>query len=118
LEREVATEDPFGRATLFNGGGRPVRWMSNAGEVVIQPAQRVTLLLAPSVNPLPDLLTEDGVRAEVVGAKRRWLALQAGVVSWSGARFALPKGASLQLDPMLGDPFGVQMQKSLPKDPK
>lgn len=118
LERDVATEDPTGRATLFNGGSRPVRWQSNAGEVVIQPAQRVTFLLAPSVNPLPDMLTEDGVRAEVVGPVRRWLALQAGVVSWSGARFALPKGASLQLDPMLGDPFGAQMQKSIPKDPK
>jgi hypothetical protein len=48
------------------------------------------------------------VQAEADGAARRWRAQAPGTVSWSGARFALPAGAALRIDPLLGDVFGAQ----------
>ncbi|GDY01246.1 hypothetical protein LBMAG49_05750 [Planctomycetota bacterium] len=118
LDREAGPFEQNGRGMIFNSGDRPVRWLSGAGEVQIEPGHRITFLMAKAQQSLPNSLVEDGLRAEQVGPMRRWLAPTSGSVTWSGARFTLPKDAALQLDPMIGDPFGQQQQQSQPKEPK
>jgi hypothetical protein len=107
LER---TDEPGryrGRATLFNSGSVPARWQTAFGEVLLEPGRRVTFFLTPPVVPLSAALVEDKVRAEPDGPVRRWNAVEPASVTWSGARFQLPAGSSLQIDPMLGDPFAA-----------
>lgn len=99
-----------GRATIFNGGERGVLWTTPFGDVRLDPGFRVTFLLTPPQQPLPDALTVTDVATEAgtgtEGARRRFRAAGGpGSVAWSGARIELPPGATLELDPMLGDAF-------------
>jgi hypothetical protein len=94
-----------GRATIFNAGDRPVRWQAATGVVTIDPGRRVTLFLVPPAPPVPGGLAVQGVATEAAGAVRRFRAEGEGNVSFSGARFVLPAGAVLELDPLLGDVF-------------
>jgi hypothetical protein len=97
-----------GRATIFNAGDRPVSWQAPIGTIAIDPGRRVTVFLVPAaerLEPLPSELSAKGVETEAVGPVRRFRGGEAGSVSWSGARFELPAGAVLELDPLLGDVF-------------
>jgi hypothetical protein len=94
-----------GRATIFNSGSVAARWQTAFGEVLLEPGHRITFFLVPPLVPLSASLVEDKVRAEAEGPVRRWNAVEPASVTWSGARFQLPAGSSLQIDPMLGDPF-------------
>ncbi len=106
LDRIIEPGRYSGRATIFNFGSRVVRWVTALGEVLLQPGCRVTMFLDPCTGALGDALVETSVAAFADGQKRVWQAQEAGTVTWSGARFELPTGAKLDLDPMLGDPFG------------
>jgi len=96
-----------GRATMFNSGSVAARWQTAFGEVLLEPGRRITFFLTPPVVPLSAALVEDKVRAEAEGPVRRWNAVEPASVTWSGARFQLPAGSALQIDPMLGDPFAA-----------
>lgn len=106
IERRIEPGRYSGRATIFNFGSRLVRWSTPLGEVQIQPGCRVTMFLDPCEAAVGDALVETSVAALADGSKRVWQAQEDGKVTWSGARFELPRGAQLVLDPMLGDPFG------------
>jgi hypothetical protein len=114
LERVDEPARYRGRATIFNSGSVAARWQTAFGEVLLEPGRRVTFFLTPPVVPLPASLVEDKVRAETEGAVRRWNAVEPASVTWSGARFQLPAGSSLQIDPMLGDPFAAPSQPQPP----
>lgn len=106
IERSIEPGRYTGRATIFNFGNRMIRWVHPLGEVPLQPGCRVTVFLDPCEGAVGDSLVETGVAALADGGKRVWQAQEDGRVSWSGARFELPRGAQLTLDPILGDPFG------------
>ncbi len=104
--REIEPGRYVGRATIFNFGSRAVRWLTPLGEVALLPGYRVTMLLTPAQNALAANLTETNAAALADGPRRVWSATEDGSVTWSGARFELPTGSRLVLDPILGDPFG------------
>ncbi len=106
VEREIEPGRYVGRATIFNFGSRAVRWVTPLGEVALLPGYRVTMLLAPSQAAMATNLTEVNAAALADGSRRVWSATESGSVTWSGARFELPTGSRLVLDPILGDPFG------------
>lgn len=95
-----------GRATMFNAGQRAVVWHTPFGDREILPGYIVTFFLQPSPLPLGTDLQTDAVTTRRTGAS-----LEAtpsggnGAVTWLGARFQLPPGSRLVLDPLLGDPF-------------
>jgi hypothetical protein len=106
IERRIEPGRYSGRATIFNFGSRMVRWVHPLGEVTLQPGCRVTMFLDPCDGAIGEPLVETNVAALADGGKRVWQAPEDGKVTWSGARFELPRGAQLVLDPLLGDPFG------------
>ena len=97
-----------GRATVFNGGSRNVALTTALGDVLLEAGRRVTLFLTPPTQPLSHELVSENVQPEPDGPDgigRRFTAQRDAAVVWSGARFALPAGATLQLDPMMGRAF-------------
>lgn len=107
LERAIEPGDYSGRATIFNHGSRDVTWKRVTGDVTLKPGHRVTFFLSNAAASLPEELREDGgAAAEAAGTSRVWRPSETGSVTWSGARFDLGLGARLQIDPLLGDPFG------------
>jgi len=105
IERAIEPSWFGGRATIFNGGARPVQWTHAFGTVAIAPGERVGFFLAPPTCAVPAALTAVDATTTTQGPVLTGVAEQAGTVSWSGARFKLQAGASVRLDPMLGDPF-------------
>lgn len=106
IERRVEPGRYSGRATIFNFGSRMIRWVHPLGVVPLQPGCRVTMFLDSCEGAIEEPLMETNVAALADGGKRVWQAQEDGKVTWSGARFELPRGAQLVLDPILGDPFG------------
>lgn len=105
LERAVEPGWLGGRATLFNVGSSDVHWQLGGRDVVIPSGHRVTFFLtAPSTTYAAPLLSE-GARADLEDGVMVVRASNPVGVSWSGARFQLPAGAQLRLDPLQGQPF-------------
>lgn len=94
-----------GRATIFNGGQRPVRWVHAFGETAIAPGQRVQFFLRPAMLPVPAALQATGVDLQPDGDSLVGRAHADARVEWSGARFTVGKGSAFRLDPLLGEPF-------------
>ncbi|MGE3174155.1 MAG: hypothetical protein AB7O97_16120 [Planctomycetota bacterium] len=117
IERASEPGQYRGRATIFNAGDRPVVWNTPFGARELAPGFRVTLFLDPPAHALPRDLQLDAVEATADGARRRFRATGTGAVTWSGARFALPPAAELELDPLLGDPFAAQRPEPAPAAP-
>lgn len=96
-----------GRATMFNAGSRPVTWHSHGGDVQLEPSRRVTFFLTPPNQVVPMALVPTLADVERRGAVVvcRPQEPRGSTVTWSGARFELPTGTTLSLDPLLGTPF-------------
>lgn len=117
IERAIEPGHYAGRAIVFNHGARSVVWHTAFGDVTIVPGHRVTLFLSDSTQALSASLREDAAAAMAQGEKRVWDAAENGAVTWSGARFELPTGARLELDPLLGDPFAPNARNTAPAMP-
>lgn len=96
-----------GRIALWNSGLRTVQWRHAFGEVSIAHGQRVFLLVQAAEPAIGTRLAAQNVQWQRDGKLLRGTSSGLGEVSWSGARFQLPAGASVQLDPLQGDPFAV-----------
>lgn len=94
-----------GRATVTNLGSTSVTWTSPAGEVAIAPGQRIVFFVTLPVEPLPAGLAFDGATRADDGDAVVCRASQDATVSWSGASFAAPKGATVRFEPQQGRPF-------------
>jgi hypothetical protein len=103
-----------GRIALWNCGQRTVQWRHAFGEVAIAHGQRVFLLVQPAEPALGNRLAAQNVQWERDGAVLRGNSTGLGEVTWSGARFRLPAGATLRLDPLQGEPFAVPAAASTP----
>lgn len=117
IERAIEPGHYSGRASLFNHGERAVVWHTAFGDVSLVPGHRVTFFLSNSTAALSPRLREDAASALAQGEKRVWEANENGAVTWSGARFDLPTGARLELDPLLGDPFARPVPVQAPALP-
>jgi hypothetical protein len=98
-----------GRMHVYNGGARNFEVLTSLGVATLQPGQRMTLLLATTDEPIPAQLAVDGAVTEAEGRVRSFkpmLGVQQATVTWSGARFVLDGQAVLELEPLLGTPFG------------
>lgn len=106
LERADEPEPFRGRATIGNVGARAVRWQTAFGEIELLPGRQSTFFFVPPTKPLQQRLSAAQVTTEENGAVRRFAAdAEPGSVTFSGARFTVPPGAVLELDPLLGSPF-------------
>lgn len=105
LDRAVEPGRYSGRAALWNGGMRTVHWQHAFGKVEIAPGQRVEFFLSKPAQSFAGGLVTNNVQLAADGAALRCTGLGEGHVVWSGAKFALPKGSTLRLDPLLGAPF-------------
>ncbi|MBK8100087.1 MAG: hypothetical protein IPK26_23540 [Planctomycetes bacterium] len=95
-----------GRATIFHAGGRQVLWQSRFGDVLLDPGRQVTFFLTPPAATHGAALVTDGIAQVRDGAALRCTAERDGAsVVWSGAKFTLPAGSNVHLDPLLGTPF-------------
>lgn len=95
-----------GRATIFHARGRQVLWRSRFCDVLLDPGRQVTFFLTPPTSTHGAPLAVDGVAQARDGAVLRCTAERDGAsVTWSGAKFTLPAGGSVHLDPLLGNPF-------------
>lgn len=94
-----------GRATVDNLGSTEVTWLHGGREIALAPGQRLTFLLAPEGPAQSAALAARDVATEIDGPVLLCRARSAGSVSWSGARFDLPAGSLLRLDPQQGAPF-------------
>lgn len=94
-----------GRALLTNVGTTDVTFVHATGEVVLPPRHRLAFLLATGGEALPSQVAAVDVAKEVAGDAVTFRAKGPGKVAWSGAEFALPAGARVQLDPQQGAPF-------------
>lgn len=94
-----------GRATVTNLGSTSVTWTSHAGDVAIAPGQRIVFFVTPPDEPLPADLAPGGASRAADGDVAVCRAGQDTSVSWSGAAFALPKGATVRFEPQQGRPF-------------
>lgn len=105
LERADEPGQFYGRAVLWNGGQRAVRWRYALGEVLLEPGHRMQFFLHPVAAGTGAGLT--AAEAEIVanGPARTITGNAGGAVQCCGASFALPKGARLSLDPLQGEPF-------------
>jgi len=101
-----------GRATMFNGGARPVQWKHAFGTVTVAPGEKIDFFLTPpKVAVAGELETGESV-ASPDGPAMTCVAERDAVVSWSGARFRLSGGSRLRLDPLLGTPFAPAVEKT------
>jgi hypothetical protein len=74
------------------------------------------MFLLPSPHPIQAPLVHEAVSLQQVGTTLH--AEPAGAdakVSWLGARFSIPLGSRLAIDPLLGDPFA---KKPAPEQPQ
>lgn len=101
-----------GRATVTNLGSTTVTWSSTSGDVVVAPGQRFVFFVTAPDAPLPAELALGGATRTDDGDAVLCRAGQAASVSWSGASFALPKGATVRLEPQQGRPFAPAPAKA------
>ena len=94
----------------FNVGSSDVRWQFGVQAITIPPGHRVVFFLTPPATPYADQLLTEGARAAIEDGIMVVKATNEVGVSWSGARFQLPAGSELRLDPLQGQPFS----KALP----
>jgi len=107
FDRLEEPERTGGRIAMWNSGRRTVRWRHAFGEVPVAQGQRVLLLVQPVESAIGNRLAAQGVQWQRDGVALRGTSSGLAEVNWSGARFQLPAGATLQLDPLQGDPFAV-----------
>lgn len=94
-----------GRATVTNLGSTTVTWSCHGGDVPIGPGQRITFFVSAPGAPLPAELALGGATRADDGDAVVCRAVQDATVSWSGASFAAPKGATVRFEPQQGRPF-------------
>ncbi|MBL9078683.1 MAG: hypothetical protein JNL08_14330 [Planctomycetes bacterium] len=96
-----------GRATIFNIGARPVRWVHAFGTTTLEPDHRVTMFLRPPAIAVGAGLAELGGRAEPTSGGRAldFRGADDAELSWCGARFQVGAGSVLRLDAGQGAPF-------------
>ncbi|MEM7201847.1 MAG: hypothetical protein AAF628_16390 [Planctomycetota bacterium] len=97
-----------GRGRLINYGPGPAEMSGRVGDVTLEQAHVVEVLLEPGRQRFvsPDLRLEGATRID--GREGRQVTVRAdreGAVSWSGARFQLPAGGVLRLDALGGNDF-------------
>ena len=98
----------FGFLSLQNRGRGQARVTSEVGTFEISPLHRARIFLRGSGHPglTAELQTDGDLRTE-----RRGRVLEVsgrvggGRVTWNGARFRLPEGATLEIDPLAGEAF-------------
>jgi len=104
LQRLDVPDPTAGRATVTHESGRAVSLILPHGTVELAQGTRSTVFFAPSPGFVQAAMASQGVAEERSGAARRFRAGAAGgVVRFSGSSFQLPGGATLVLDPLLGD---------------
>ncbi len=92
-----------GRATITNFGDNTVDWVHCAGVSKVEPGQQVTFFLQPPTGFVAAPLAATAVSTEKSGEVVLCRAEGApGNVTWCGARFEVPAGASVRLDPQQG----------------
>lgn len=97
-----------GRATIYNAGPRDLMLESALGETTLSPGHRVTIFLEPPAAPIARTLDLGEAVATQDGDDVRVAVPNGGTVAWSGARFTLPAGGDVRLQPLLGQPFDHQ----------
>src|SRR5262249_51988754 len=104
---EVYLEGEGLRGTIFNHGPKSVQWHGRSGDVEIPMGQRMDVFLEPLRTPfLPAALEGDGtVHPEIAGPRLEARGDGGGTVTWSGARFHIPAGGVVRVDPLAGSTF-------------
>lgn len=105
-ELRIAAQAPFGTITSYRG--LPARYRSRVGPVTLEPGHRVRFLLAApeaAVAEASALVVSGGLVTARTGRVLEVRSEKGGTVGWSGARFTLPPGARLRLDPLAGAAF-------------
>lgn len=109
LERLAEPDQRPGRATVFQGGDRPVRLIPPGGgaEIVLASGQTVTLLLKPrhEGQAASGALDAGGIVPVTRGGVLEFVGRADSAVRWSGATFRPAAGQTLRLDPLQGQPF-------------
>lgn len=104
LQRLDVPDPSWGRATVTHESGRPVSLVMPTGSVTLSEGMRSTVFFSPSTAGAQAALASQGVAEERSGAARRFRAGDAGgVIRFSGSAFQLPSGATLVVDPLLGE---------------
>jgi hypothetical protein len=93
------------RAAIFNAGKRPVLLRTPFGDHQLDPGRRSQMLLVPPDPPIAQALSHPGVEVQEQDGALLCKGGPDGRLTWSGARIALPAGASLRIDPLQGRPF-------------
>ena len=110
---QIYFERDGGRAFVHNSGSEPVTWVGRVGRVDLPPAHRLDVFLDRPTRPVvsPWLQLDGAVRVAHTG---RAIEVRAdgedGAVSWSGARFRVPAGGVVRIDPLAGDRFPEKKQ--------
>ena len=104
---EVYLEGEGLRGSVFNHGPKPVQWHGRSGDVEIPAGQRMDVFLEPLREAfIPAALeVEGGVRPEIAGRRLEARGEGGGTVIWSGARFHVPAGGVVRVDPLAGATF-------------
>jgi len=119
LQRVDVPEPSAGRATLTHESGRNVQLQMPHGTVDLSPGTRCTVFFAPSPGTAQTALASQGVGEERSGSARRFRAgPSGGVVRFSGSSFQLPSGATLVVDPLLGELERAVEPAASPSQPK
>lgn len=101
-----------GRATLTNLGSTEVTWQHAGGAVAVAPGRRIVFFVAEPGASLPADLALGGASRLDEGDAVVCRATQDAAVSWSGAAFDVPKGATVRFEPQLGKPFAAAPAKA------
>jgi len=119
LQRVDVPEPSAGRATLTHESGRPVGLQMPHGTVALAQGTRNTVFFAASPGLVQDSVASQGVGEERSGSARRFRAgPSGGVVRFSGSSFQLPSGATLVVDPLLGELERAVEPAAAPSQPK
>lgn len=102
---DLHLERDGGRATVFQGGRRSATLHTPFGDQVLAPGHRSTILLQPPTSPVPAPLQHDAISVTRRDGALECEGAEGGALQWSGARFPLPPGTRLRLDPLQGRPF-------------
>jgi hypothetical protein len=102
---DLRLERRDGRVSVFNAGVRAASLVTPFGEQPLEPGSRAFLLLVPPDPAVPAPLSHVGIAAERRGRELLCRGAEGGEVTWCGARFDLPAGTTLLLDPLQGSPF-------------
>lgn len=111
VEFERVDEPGFygGRATLANLGTRPVTWRHAFGTATLGPSERLTLFLSAPTAPIAAGLSAPGARLDQRDGDVTCRSDGADAeLRWCGARFALPPGATIELESLQGNAFPAE----------